>query len=47
MEEIYQEGYDAFNLDNNEDSCPYIGLEAEYWLDGFEDAKEDYNHECR
>lgn len=41
QEELYQEGYSAFLNDEEEYQCPYTGLDAEYWSDGWEDAKED------
>lgn len=40
-EEIYSEGYRAFNDDSSELTNPYSGIDAEYWCDGWEDAKED------
>ncbi|WP_234498176.1 ribosome modulation factor [Vibrio maritimus] len=41
QDDIYQEGYDAFNSDESEHSNPYDGLDAEYWSDGWEDAHDD------
>lgn len=41
QEEIYQEGYRAFLDGESEFSNPYTDLDAEYWSDGWEDAKED------
>ena len=40
-DEIYNEGYRAFLNDLSEVSNPYTGLDAEYWSDGYEDARED------
>ncbi|EHY9845550.1 MULTISPECIES: hypothetical protein [Vibrio] len=41
QEIVYQEGYNAFLGGEEELSNPYSGLDAEFWSDGFEDAKED------
>ncbi|EJG1732803.1 ribosome modulation factor [Vibrio parahaemolyticus] len=41
QEIVYQEGYNAFLSGEEELSNPYRGIDAEFWSDGFEDAKED------
>lgn len=46
QEEIYREGYLAGRMsDYDVMHPPYSGLEAEYWSDGFEDAREDMKQE--
>ncbi|WP_169629274.1 ribosome modulation factor [Ferrimonas kyonanensis] len=40
-DEIYQEGYRAFNKGEPESANPYSGIDAEYWSDGWVDAQED------
>lgn len=45
IDHIYKEGYDDYMRGVSENANPYVGLEAEEWLDGWEDAKEDY-HQC-
>ncbi|MEZ9699743.1 hypothetical protein AB4455_10225 [Vibrio sp. 10N.261.46.E12] len=41
QQEIYDEGYRAYNSGISEHNNPYTGLEAEFYSDGYEDAKED------
>ncbi len=41
QEAIYQSGYQAYLSGESELSNPYFGLDAEFWSDGWEDAKED------
>jgi len=36
---IYDEGKSA--AFEGENSCPYSGLDAEFWYDGWEDGNED------
>ncbi|EMY6611161.1 MULTISPECIES: hypothetical protein [Vibrio] len=43
---IYEEGYNAFLSDVPELSNPYDGISAEYWSDGWEDAKEDQDQQA-
>lgn len=40
-EQAYNEGCDAYYDGCSEDDNPYDGILAEYWSDGWEDAKED------
>lgn len=51
QQEIYEEGrrayFDSVSDDISEFMNPYSGLDAEYWSDGYEDAKEDYEQEQR
>ena len=41
QQEIYDEGYRAYNSGSSELNNPYTGLDAEFYSDGYEDAKED------
>lgn len=41
MDDIYNEGYHDYQSGFKEWENPYIGLEAEYWTDGWTDAEED------
>lgn len=41
QEAVYQLGYQAYLSGESELSNPYDGIDAEYWSDGWEDAKED------
>lgn len=41
LDQIWLEGRAAYCNGDSEDSCPYQGLEAEHWHDGWEDAAED------
>ncbi|WP_394222712.1 hypothetical protein [Alteromonas gracilis] len=41
QEQLYREGYAAFLEGVEEHSNPYSNLDAEYWSDGWEDAKDD------
>lgn len=39
---IYIAGYEAYEPGiEPENVCPYDGMDAEFWYDGWEDAKED------
>ncbi len=47
QDEIYQQGYNAYNSGESELSNPYTGLDAEFWSDGWEDAEEDHKIQMR
>ena len=47
QETIYQQGYNAYLCEEMEHSNPYDGIDAEYWSDGWEDAKEDEQQRAR
>ena len=40
-QQIYDDGYAAFFTGESDTDCPFIGIEAEYWHDGYADAEED------
>jgi len=41
-QEIYRDGYEAYDYGETECDNPHTGIDAEYWSDGWEDAKEDH-----
>lgn len=40
-EEIYDDGYSAYQSGDTEEQNPFLGTEAEFWSDGWSDAEED------
>ena len=42
---VYDEGYQAGIDSESKSTCPYEGIEAEYWHDGWEDGEHDSSQE--